>query len=222
MTRRSWKTYWLGLSAIVMAHPAHAADADPAQAAYLVVLLVILLSALLINWRSQFMTAVRYVALWALIVLGLVTAYAFRPEAEYIYKRVAGAAMPSRPISSGGGVETFRKANDGHFYITAELNGREVELMVDPGATVIVLPPDDAEALGIAVSTLRFNRPFETANGRVMGAMTRIETIRIGQIDRQDVPAAIVPDVGKPLLGMSYLATLSSYEFAEQQLTLKD
>jgi aspartyl protease family protein len=203
--------------------PAYASDGpDPAQVVYSVALLAFIFTAVMLNWQGRFLTALRYGSIWILIGLVLVTAYAFRPEAEFVFKRIIGAVIPSKPVSHQAGEESFSKSQDGHYYIDAEVNGESVRFLVDTGASMSVLPTDEAERLGINVAGLSFNRPFATANGQVLGATIRLEEIRIGGIVRNDVAAAVVPNEGAALLGMSYFNTLEGFSFGNEILTLKD
>jgi predicted aspartyl protease len=55
-----------------------------------------------------------------------------------------------------------------------------------------------------------------------MGARFQLKVVEIGGIVRRDVPASVVPDLGKPLLGMSFINTLSAYSVSGETLTFRD
>lgn len=213
-----------GLFALVGgAAPAFADDGDTtARAIYLVLILALLVSSLFAGWRIRGWTAMRYVGIWLLIAFVLVVAYAFRPEAQMVWNRIIGAAIPSEPLAGADGTVNVRMADDGHYHVIARVNGERVEMLVDTGASTVVLPIETAKDLGVDVDSLRFTTPFETANGRVMGASFRLKAIEIGGILRRDVPASVVPDLSKPLLGMSFINTLSSYSVSGETLTFRD
>jgi aspartyl protease family protein len=211
------------LSVLASAAPAHAQDGDTAmRALYLVVILVLLLSSLVAGWQFRMGTAIRYGAIWVFLGFLVVVAYAFRSEATYVYQRIVGAVLPSSPIQESDGAISVRKAEDGHYHILAKVNGESLELLADTGASTVVIPKHMAADLGVDVDRLSFVTPFETANGRVYGAMFRLKVIEIGGIVRRDVPASVVPDLEKPLLGMSFFNTLSSFEVAGDTMTLRD
>jgi aspartyl protease family protein len=205
------------------AAPAYAQDGDTAgRALYLVIILVLLLSSLVAGWQFRAWTAIRYVAIWVFLGFVVLVAYAFRSEATYVYNRVIGSVLPSRPIEASDGSISVRKAEDGHYHILAKVNGESLELLADTGASTVVIPKHMAADLGVDVERLAFVTPFETANGRVFGAMFRLKVIEIGGIVRRDVAASVVPDLEKPLLGMSFFNTLSSFEVSGETMTLRD
>jgi aspartyl protease family protein len=193
-----------------------------ARGFYLVLVLVLLMSALFAGSRLRGWPILRYVGVWGLIAFVLVVAYAFRPEAEMVWNRIVGAALPSQPMASADGTVNVRMAEDGHYHVVAKVNGERIELLVDTGASTVVLPVEVARDLGVDIDSLSFTTPFETANGRVMGARFQLKLIEIGGIVRRDVPASVVPDLGKPLLGMSFINTLSAYSVSGETMTFRD
>jgi aspartyl protease family protein len=198
-------------------------DGDTAaRALYLSVILGLLVASLFAGWRIRGWTAMRYTGIWLLIGFVLVVAYAFRPEAQMVWNRIVGAAMPSEPMQGSDGTVNVRMAEDGHYHVIAKVNGERIEMLVDTGASTVVLPIGMAKDLGIDVDQLSFTTPFETANGRVMGARFQLKVVEIGGIVRRDVPASVVPDLGKPLLGMSFINTLSAYSVSGETLTFRD
>jgi aspartyl protease family protein len=193
-----------------------------ARAIYLVLILSLLLGSLFAGWRIRGWSAMRYAGIWVVIGFVLVVAYAFRPEAQMVWNRIVGAAIPAEPMSGPDGTVNVRMAEDGHYHVIARVNGERVEMLVDTGASTVVLPKGVAQNLGVDLNSLSFTTPFETANGRVMGARFTLKVVEIGGIVRRDVPASVVPDLGKPLLGMSFINTLSAYSVSGETLTFKD
>jgi aspartyl protease family protein len=193
-----------------------------ARAIYLVLILSLLLGSLFAGWRIRGWTAMRYAGIWLLIGFVLVVAYAFRPEAQFVWDRIVGAAIPAEPLSGPDGTVNVRMATDGHYHVIAKVNGERIEMLVDTGASTVVLPIEAAKDLGVDVGALSFSTPFETANGRVMGASFRLKVVEIGGIVRRNVAASVVPDLDKPLLGMSFINTLSAYSVAGETMTFKD
>lgn len=164
----------------------------------------------------------RYAGIWVLIAFVLIVAYAFRPEAQMVWNRIVGAAIPAEPLAGPDGTVNVRMADDGHYHVIARVNGERVEMLVDTGASTVVLPIGMARDLGVDVDALSFTTPFETANGRVMGARFTLKAIEIGGILRRNVAASVVPDLSKPLLGMSFINTLSAYSVSGETLTFRD
>jgi clan AA aspartic protease (TIGR02281 family) len=99
-----------------------------------------------------------------------------------------------------------------HHLVSAILvgsNGAQIpsRLILDTGATFVVLPRSQASALGIAPDELE-DRQVQTANGKVAAGVGRIPLVRIGDEEIADIQVAFIDDSklgGKALLGMSAL-----------------
>jgi aspartyl protease family protein len=129
--------------------------------------------------------------------------------------------MPQRGVVEGGAV-SFRTAKGGHFVIEAEINGVALRLLVDTGASDLVLSPADARRLGFDVAALDYSRRYRTANGIVFGAPVMLGRVRVGPIALDDVRASVNgAKMARSLLGMSFLGRLSGYEVSDDTLTLK-
>lgn len=170
-------------------------------------------------WRQTF----KYAAVWSLLALILVGIYSFRDEARVIAYRVAGEFVPGLAFDSGKGEVTLRKAQDGHFYAAASINGQKTRLMIDTGASTVVLSAKTAGDVGIAVDKLSYVVPVSTANGRTMTARTTLDSIQIGQIRVNRVSALVARpgDLDVSLLGMSFLGRLEGFEVAGGRMVMR-
>ena len=88
-------------------------------------------------------------------------------------------------------------------------NGREVPLsvMVDTGASTLVLPRSLAGSLGYTADQLQAVR-VQTANGMTEGQSAILQSVRVGDAETARVAVTFVDDRllgGKRLLGMSFL-----------------
>lgn len=104
----------------------------------------------------------------------------------------------------------------GHYVVTGMINDREVEFLLDTGATDVVVPEGTAKRLGLPYG--RQGKAM-TANGPITIWQTRIDRLRIGEIELNDISASINPRMGSGsiLLGMSALGQI---EFIQQGNTL--
>lgn len=185
-------------------------------------ILVLVASGILASRRLNLGKAVRDIAIWAAVLAGLVAVYGFRAELGMVGDRIMGELEPHRAIEMDGGELVFRRGPDGHFYISAVANGQPVMFLVDTGASEIVLSPQDAERLRIDLSALNYNRRYQTANGTVMGASVRLDTLSVGPIRMRNVEVSINgADMSESLLGMTFLDRLSSYEVRGDTLILR-
>ena len=102
------------------------------------------------------------------------------------------------------------RGSDGHFHADASVNGRSLPVLVDTGATAVVLTYEDAVAAGIYVNAGDFRYVSSTANGQARFARVMLDVVRIGDVAVRNVEAA-VSQPGKlktSLLGMSFLGQL--------------
>jgi aspartyl protease family protein len=180
------------------------------------------------SYRGRAGTMARDAVVWLGLGLGLVALYAYKDELMPIAARVVGELLPGAAMtveqSTGGLTEVrIRKRLDGHFTANVEINGAKIAMIVDTGASTIVLRPEDAKKAGIDVSRLTYRVPVLTANGRTLAARVRLEEASIGPLDRKKVDALVAQPgaLTQSLLGMSFLSRLRSYEFSGDFLTLR-
>ncbi len=107
--------------------------------------------------------------------------------------------------------------------VKTETNGISLSMLVDTGASTVVLKPADAQRLGIDVDRLRYTVPVQTANGTTYAASVRLRNLSVGKISLDDVDALVAKQgaLKENLLGMSFLSRLRSYEFTSDYLTLR-
>jgi aspartyl protease family protein len=166
---------------------------------YLVLLGAFILVAVFTHYRGRLGQAAQHAAIWVLIFIGVVIAIGFSDE-------LTGQLYSDYAVPAGEDAFAFRRAPDGHFYVSADVNGAPVRFMVDTGATQLVLTPADARAVGIETGDLHYIQPTYTANGRVMSAPVRLDEVALGGEVERNVAALVSGDeLDQSLLGMSYL-----------------
>lgn len=115
----------------------------------------------------------------------------------------------------------LRRARDGHFYVTLDVNGTPVRFVVDTGASLVVLSQEDAARAGMNSADLHFTRRASTANGEVQIAPVTLEEVVLGGYIDSGVRAAVNGGVlDTSLLGMSYLRRFQKIEIEGDKLTL--
>lgn len=161
---------------------------------------------------------------WVLIALALVTIYSFKTELQMVASRVTGELIPGMALTSVDGDSiTVSRGRNGHFSLRAEIADTPIDMLVDTGASTVVLTYEDAEKVGIDVASLSFQTPVETANGMTFFARVVLDSVKVGKIEQDSVRAAIAQqgNLQQSLLGNSFLDRLSSYEFTGSQLVLR-
>jgi aspartyl protease family protein len=94
----------------------------------------------------------------------------------------------------------------GHFVTLGSVNGGSVRFIVDTGATLVALPAAEAKRLGI--NYLQGQRSqMQTANGVAVAYQVKLDSVRIGAIEANNVDAVVIEGdtLGLTLLGMSFL-----------------
>jgi len=170
--------------------------------------------------RRSILHAVAWTGVFALVF----TLSTFRHEVEKVVERVRGELMPSIALThtTRGEVE-LRRAWDGHYRASVLINGVEMRMMVDTGASMVLLPFEAMPDLGIDPRRLSYSIPVTTANGRSAVAPLQLREIRIGSIVVNDVTAAVAQPgrLESALLGMSFLERLSETSFVGNKLILR-
>ena len=115
--------------------------------------------------------------------------------------------MRLQQTADGRVMVVLQRQRNGHFSAAGSINGQQVSLLVDTGATDVAISEKLARALrvefGPAISLM-------TAAGPARGWMARLDTVQIGVLGLRDVRASISPGLGEEvLLGMSFLKHFS-------------
>ena len=178
--------------------------------------------------RRQWGESLRQAAIWLLIILALATGYLYRFDLQQVGNRLTAGLIPGRAVvTTGAGGEqilVINKSVSGHFEADVSIDGTPLRMMVDTGASSIVLTYDDAMRLGINPDNLVFSIEVSTANGRAMAAPVTLRQVAIGPIMRGTIRGMVTQagQLDQSLLGMSFLETLGSIEITRDELRLKD
>ncbi|GAA4529246.1 TIGR02281 family clan AA aspartic protease [Chelativorans composti] len=169
----------------------------------------------------------RDLAYWLLLILILMTGYQYRYELQDLGNRLTAGLIPGSPmsISKDDRISVMLdRSSNGHFEARIEVNDTLVRTLVDTGASLTVLTYEDARRAGIKVRELSFTTPVMTANGRASAARTTVRSLKLGGIERKNVPVMVAERgrLEQSLLGMQFLGSLSSFEMRGSRLILTD
>jgi aspartyl protease family protein len=110
----------------------------------------------------------------------------------------------TRFTARGSHIEIRREA-DGHYHWPGSVNGRQVDFLVDSGATGSALPLELAQELGLpVVGRVRMS----TAAGTVDAQVVQASLVLQGGLDIARLPLAAMPGLKTPLIGMDVLGRL--------------
>jgi aspartyl protease family protein len=194
---------------------------DLSQIVYLVILILIMSYGMINRKEMSLKKIVKYFLIWSLIGLIIIALYAYRFEFNNFKERISGEINPTSAQLNQQGQLIINISDDSHFYVKILINKKPILFMVDTGASDIVLNLQDAIKIGINPKNLIFNRQFQTANGRVLGASIILKEVEISGIKFRDIKASVTQgEMGVNLLGMSFLRRFDKYEFYQDRLIL--
>ncbi len=135
----------------------------------------------------------------------------------------AARAASVQPVKADRTV-VIRASGNGHYEVTARINGRPIDVMVDTGATAVALTFEDARAAGIFPSQADYTVRVNTANGQARVAPVTIDQITIDDVTVRNVRGFVAERgaMTTTLLGMSFLSRLTRSEMSRGVLTLQE
>ena len=140
-------------------------------------------------------------------------------------RSLAGPELrPTLDVALANAVTELRPDSRGHYIVQAEIEGSSVTVIVDTGATAVVLSYDDADRAGLKPFALRFDVPVATANGVVKAAKVSLRKVEVDNVIVRDVAGFVMPEgaMKGTLLGMSFLGRLSRFKIEDGILHLEN
>ena len=230
MSRRLTWTFVLGVAlslAALIASSDHDAIAnllrhDVGGLALKVGLVVFAGGLVLTLFREPLSRALEATLFWAVIGLLLVVGYSYRIELRDVADRVIAELMPGHVAGRGRNVEVVR-GHGGDFAVTAHINGARIPMVLDTGASSVVLTQEAAKAAGLPIEVLGYTVNVETANGRTQAAPVTLDRLAVGGLIERSVPAMVVQpgQLKNNLLGMTFLNRLESWEMRGGRLSMR-
>lgn len=137
-----------------------------------------------------------------------------------IYYLADNIQNPNKAFRLGNDAQsvTLKRGLDGHYRAEALINNEKVDVLVDTGATGVAISQKVADKLNLkSIDAVRTS----TANGDSVSYMVRLQSVKVGGVEANNVSAMIAPGLdGDVLLGMSYLGRMDVRLF-NNQMTIK-
>ena len=197
---------------------------DFGSLAYNLALIVFLGGTVLVLFRERFSQALEAALFWVAIGLVLALGYTYRdgtarrrrPRAGRVR---AGARREPRRAHRRDRARTRRRFPGCRRRSTA----RASNMVLDTGASAVVLTQEAAKAAGLPLEVLAYNVNVDTANGRTRAAAVTLDRLAVGGIVERSVPALIAQpgQLRTNLLGMSFLNRLESWEVRGDKLIMR-
>jgi len=183
---------------------------------YLLMAAMLILGTLMTRREPAAKMAVMALAWVAIFGAGFVL-FTFRDNIGWVAQRLKAEAVGT-PVEQGRETR-IPMAIDGHFWVDAQLNGRDVKFLVDSGATTTTIDRRTAKRAGVEVSNRR-DLYVRTGNGVVRVASGRAAELTVGTIKRRDVVLEVADNDDLNVLGMNYLSSLSRWGVEGRWLVL--
>jgi|SRR5215467_605182 aspartyl protease family protein len=173
-------------------------------------------------FRERLSKAIEATLFWAVIGLLLVVGYSYRFELREVADRVAAELVPGHVAGHGRNVEVVR-GHGGDFAVAVHINGTRIPMVLDTGASSVVLTQEAAKAAGLPIEVLNYSVNIDTANGRARAAAVTLDRLAVGGLTERSVPALVAQpgQLKNNLLGMSFLNRLQSWEVRGDRLRMR-
>ena len=229
---------WLGLGLLLMAAGLLGATGlfapsavGPQRLALALGVLALIGFGVALGLHPRSTIVLRQILLWVAASLVAATGIGFHREltkavglpAAFFSDEASGASKQSKLSQEGPGLVSLRAEPGGHFFADGLVNGTFVHFLVDTGATKVALTHEDAERLKLDTKSLNYSIEVRTANGATRAAPVVLESIMIGHIEINDVPALVTEGaLDQSLLGMSFLKRLASVSVDQDRLVMRE
>lgn len=230
MSRRLTWTFVLGvalsLAALIASNDqdaiANLLSPDMGSLALKLALVIFAGGLVLTLFHERFSQALEAMLFWAVIGLLLVVGYSYRFELRDVADRVIAELMPGHVAGHGRDVQVVR-GNSGDFAVGAHINGARVPMVLDTGASSVVLTQQAAKAAGLPLEVLDYTVNVDTANGRTRAAPVTLDRLAVGGLIERSVPALVAQpgQLKNSLLGMTFLNRLESWEVRGDRLRMR-
>jgi aspartyl protease family protein len=173
-------------------------------------------------FRERVTKAITAAVVWIVVAFVLMVGYTYRFQLREVADHVMAELVPGHAAESGRTVALARTQSS-DFQIMTDINGHTIPMILDTGASAVVLTNEAAKAVGLPVEVIKYTVNIATANGHTKAAEATLDRVAIGSIVERSVPALIAQpgQLRTSLLGMSFLNRLQSWEVRGDRLVLR-
>ena len=182
---------------------------------YLLMAMMLVLGTLM-SRRERLATLLSTALMWTTIFAAGFVLFTFRDDYDWVAQRLRAEAT-GQPVRRGAEIR-IPMALDGHFWVDGELNGRKIRFLVDSGATMTTVGREFANRAGVVI-TAPGNQVVRTGNGMIRVSTAQAETLKVGSIERDNIPLHVADD-DLNVLGMNFLSSLRRWGVEGRWLVL--
>ena len=190
-------------------------ESDTPRVIYLV-LMIVLVASSLVGMRLPIAKVAKMALAWVAVFGFFFMIFAFRGEFRQLGQRLR-AELTGAPLEAGAEIR-IAMAEDGHFWVTGQVNGTSARFLVDSGASTTTISQAVARSSKVEP---RGTGLISTANGTVQVARGSAGRIEVGSIERTDFAVLINPNDDTNVLGMNFLSSLRSWRVEGNYLVLR-
>ncbi len=196
-------------------------DSEQAPNLIYALLACMLVLSSLIAQRLPLQRVAKMAAAWLGIFAVAFILFSFRPEMAMMWERVKGELTGAPRQQSEATQIRLTRQDDGHFWVRAQVNGQDIDFMVDSGATTTAINATSAREAKIDFVDSVRTVELDTANGVVIAKYVELESFQIGNfaIDGHDV--VVAENFGDTnVVGMNFLDSFESWNVSGDVMTL--
>lgn len=163
----------------------------------------------------------RYTLAWVAIFALAYGLFLFRSELGQVWQRASADLSGANSATVSGQRTIVHRAEDGHFWVEARINGHAAQFLIDSGATTSTISANAADTLGLSERRAAMPMVVGTANGLANSWPLGDVSISVGSITTSGVAIHMSDQRdGINLLGMNWLNQLGSWQVRGDEMIL--
>ena len=157
---------------------------------------------------------------WIAIFATLFAIFSFRFEFIGIWDRVKADISGTAGQNISGEAIELRRQDDGHYWLTVDINSKPVRFMVDSGATTTAINATTAREAGVEADG--YPIILSTANGRIAAKRGVVRSLSVGPHSIENHPVVVSERFGDVnVLGMNFLNSMQSWRVEGNMMILQ-
>ena len=194
---------------------------DNARMIYGLIVVMLLVGSLAAR-RLPMKQYLKMILAWVAIFAAIFVVMSFRPEFEMAWNRVKGELTGAPRQSVEGGEIRLVRQDDGHFWLRAELNGHQTDLMVDSGASLTAINGETAREAKLVLDSADRAIELNTANGVIKARTAKVASMTVGDFAIEQHDVVVAEGFGDTnVVGMNFLDDFESWNVTGDVMTLK-